>query len=71
MGQDEEKIDFYVTSLGLEKVILGHSWLRHHNVEIDWQKGTMKLSTDQGIDPKPLQLEVTKLQPIEWNADDY
>ena len=29
VGQDEEKFDFFVTSLGPEKVILGLPWLRH------------------------------------------
>src|ERR1700761_144140 len=29
VGQDKEKFDFYVTSLGPEKVILGLPWLHH------------------------------------------
>ena len=61
VGQDEEKFDFYVTSLGPEKVILRLPWLQHHNPEIDWKKGTMKLSADQGMDLEPLELEETKI----------
>ena len=41
VSQDKEKFDFFVTSLGPEKVILGLPWLRHCNPEINWQKGTM------------------------------
>ena len=62
VGQDKEKFDFYITSLGPEKVILGLPWLSHCKSEIDWQKGTMKLSADQGMNPEPLELEVTKIE---------
>ena len=61
VGQDKENFNFYVTSLGPEKVILGLPWLRHCNPVINWQKGTMKLSADQGMNPEPLELEVTKI----------
>ena len=61
VGQDEEKFDFFVTSLGPEKVILGLPWLRHRNPSIDWQKGTMKLSATSGTSPEPIEVEVTKI----------
>ena len=32
---------FYITGLGNQKVILGLPWLRKHNLEIDWEKGTV------------------------------
>ena len=32
---------FYITGLGNQKVILGLPWLRKHNPEIDWEKGTV------------------------------
>ena len=32
---------FYITRLGNLKVILGLPWLRKHNPEIDWEKGTV------------------------------
>ena len=35
---------FCVTSLGKQKLILGHSWLQKHNLEIDWTKGEVKMS---------------------------
>ena len=35
---------FCVTSLGKQKLILGHSWLWKHNLEIDWTKGEVKMS---------------------------
>ena len=59
VGQDEEKFDFLVTSLGPEKVILGLPWLRHCNPEINWQKGTMRLNASQV--EEELELEVTKV----------
>ena len=61
VGQDEEKFDFFVTSLGPEKVILGLPWLRHRNPSIDWQKGMMKLSATSGTSPEPIEVEVTKI----------
>jgi len=35
---------FAVTGLGKQKLILGHSWLRKHNPEIDWVTGEVKMS---------------------------
>ena len=32
---------FYITGLGNQKVIFGLSWLRKHNPEINWEKGTV------------------------------
>ena len=61
VSQDEEKFDFFVTSLGPEKVILGLPWLRHRNPTIDWQKGTMKLSATSGTSSEPIEVEVTKI----------
>ena len=61
VGQDKENFDFFLTSLGLEKVILGLSWLRHRNPRINWQEGKMRLSTDQGVGHESLELEVTKI----------
>jgi hypothetical protein len=58
IGQDKEKFDFFVTSLGPEKVILGLPWLRHRNPAIDWQAGTMYLNADQGMGPEPIEVEV-------------
>jgi hypothetical protein len=61
VGQDEERFDFFVTSLGPEKVILGLPWLQHRNPAIDWQAGTMHLNTDQGLGPEPIEVEVTHI----------
>ena len=40
-------------------LILGLPWLRHCNPEINWHKGTMKLSTTQ--ETEVLELEITKV----------
>src|ERR1700761_6267999 len=61
VGKDKEKFDFYITSLGPKKVILGLPWLRHRNPQINWQEGTMRLNTDQQFDQEPLELVVTHI----------
>ena len=61
IGSDGEKFEFYITSSGPEKVILGLPWLRHRNPHINWQAGTMSLNTDQGMGLEPFEVEVTKI----------
>ena len=61
VGQDKEKFDFFLISLGPEKVILGLPWLWHRNPQIDWQEGTMRLNADQGVGSELLELEVTRI----------
>jgi hypothetical protein len=58
VGQDKEKFDFFVTSLGPEKVILGLPWLCHRNPAIDWQAGTLCLNSDQRLGSEPVEVEV-------------
>ena len=58
IGSDEEQFEFYVTSLGPEKVILGSPWLRHRNPCINWQAGTMSLNADQGMGLEPFEVDV-------------
>src|SRR5258708_32484411 len=60
ISPDEEDFDFYVTSLGPEKVILGLPWLRHRNSEINWQEGTMHLNSNMGDNtPEEIEVEIT------------
>ena len=61
VGQDKEKFDFFLTSLGPEKVILGLPWLRYRNPQINWKEGTMWLNADQSVGSEPLELEITKI----------
>jgi hypothetical protein len=58
IGSDEEKFDFFVTSLGPEKVILGLPWLQHRNPAIDWQAGTMRLNSNMDHTPEEPEVEV-------------
>jgi hypothetical protein len=37
----QEHASFYVTDLGRKSMIVGMSWLRLHNPEIDWQTGKL------------------------------
>src|SRR5215475_2256717 len=39
-----ERTQFVVTSLGRQRMILGFSWLREHNPEVDWVSGEVKMS---------------------------
>ena len=39
-----EKITAEVTDLGKNSFILAFSWLKHHNPDIDWTKGTVKMT---------------------------
>jgi hypothetical protein len=39
-----ERVQFAVTRLGKQKLILGYSWLRKHNPEIDWETRDVKMT---------------------------
>ena len=39
-----EKITAEVVDLGKNSFILGFSWLKRHNPDIDWTKGTVKMT---------------------------
>ena len=39
-----EKVTAEVTNLGKNQMILGYMWLSHHNPEIDWTTGTVKMT---------------------------
>ena len=39
-----ERTQFAVTSLGKQSMILGFTWLREHNPEIDWQTKEVRMS---------------------------
>jgi len=43
-----EKAFFAVTGLGRQHVIMGHSWLRKHNPDINWTTGEVKMSRCSG-----------------------
>src|SRR5258708_21758211 len=41
-GQQMEKAHLAVTNLRQQTVIIGHSWLTHHNPEVDWAHQSVK-----------------------------
>jgi Retroviral aspartyl protease len=43
-----ERAQFTVTGLGNQDMILGYSWLREHNPEVDWSTGEVKMSRCPG-----------------------
>ena len=43
-----ERVFFAVTNLGKQNVIMGHTWLRKHNPDINWATGDVKMSHCSG-----------------------
>jgi predicted aspartyl protease len=39
-----ERALFCVTGLGKQNLILGHTWLKDHNLEVDWRTGKVEMS---------------------------
>ena len=44
IGKHAEKLWCAVTCLGKTPLILGHTWLKKHNPDIDWTTGAVKLN---------------------------
>jgi hypothetical protein len=42
LGNKEQRVRFFVTNLGKDRMILGHLWLRTFNPQIDWTKGNLQ-----------------------------
>jgi hypothetical protein len=42
LGNKEQRIRFFVTNLGKDRMILGHPWLRTFNPQINWEKGNLQ-----------------------------
>ena len=43
-----ERVFFAVTNLGKQNMIMGHTWLRKHNPDINWVTGDIKMSRCSG-----------------------
>ena len=43
-----ERVFFAVTNLGKQNVIMGHTWLRKHNPDINWVTRDVKMSRCSG-----------------------
>src|SRR5258708_12884490 len=41
-GQHTEKVRLTVANLGWQTITIGHSWLTHHNLEVDWAHQSVK-----------------------------
>ena len=63
IGDHQEKVVFVVTEIGEEDVIIGLDWLREHNPEVDWERGSLRLSQCPDAcpanrkAPKPVRVE--------------
>ena len=43
-GRHTERARFAVANLGWQSLIIGHSWLLHHNLEVDWVQQKVVMS---------------------------
>lgn len=44
VGDHSERATLAVTGIGSSDIIVGHTWLQHHNPEIDWQLGKVEMT---------------------------
>ena len=44
IGDHQETMRLHATSLGQERIVIGHDWLKKHNPDIDWISGRITLS---------------------------
>ena len=55
-----------VTDIGEEDVIIGLDWLREHNPEVDWERGSLRLSRC----PEACPAHRKASKPVETKARD-
>ena len=66
IGDHREKVVFVVTDIGEEDVIIGLDWLREHNPEVDWERGSLRLSRC----PETCPADQRASKPVETKARD-
>ncbi|PIL28875.1 hypothetical protein GSI_08921 [Ganoderma sinense ZZ0214-1] len=66
IGDHREKVVFVVTDIGDEDVIIGLDWLHEHNPEVDWERGSLRLSRC----PEACPAHQKASKPIETKARD-
>ena len=66
IGTHRESVVFIVTDIGEEDVIIGLDWLREHNPDIDWERGSLRLSRCPASCPAHRDASV----PVEVKARD-
>ena len=80
IGSHEEHTKLAVTNLGQQSVIIGHSWLLHHNPEVDWanqkvtfsrcppqcKKPAIPKTTQEEVDLQPGDAVYAAFIPEEW-----
>ena len=66
VGDHREKVVFVVTDIGEEDVIIGLDWLREHNPEVDWERGSLRLSRC----PETCPASQKASKPVETKARD-
>ena len=77
VGLHKSRENFFITDLGTKEMILGMDYLRHHNPEINWDKGELKFTrcpqncTTGARKTKVSREEVDELgiqEPNEWDS---
>src|SRR5258708_22020032 len=56
-GQHMEKACLAVANLRWQTIIIRHSWLTHHNPEVDWAHHTVTMCLDALLSVKGSQME--------------
>ena len=42
-------MELTIADIGKKDIFIGHDWLQHHNLEIDWQEKRIKFSQCPGV----------------------
>ena len=71
MAEYADWLEFLVTDLGPEDIILGLPWLRNVNPNIDWQAGTMDIGEEtdpekEGWKPGVERIAANRVQRRKW-----
>jgi len=61
IGDHSERVVFSIIKLGKTKMIIGHTWLHHHNPEVDWKTGNVTLTRC----PTDCRVHIRKIRSVE------
>ena len=65
INSHEEKTKFYIADIGDDDIILGIQWLKIHNPEIDWTRGTIHLKKCTGQCRRNRRTQNGKNEPLQ------
>jgi hypothetical protein len=65
MGKNKREMDFFITNLGQDRIVLGYPFLRFFNPTINWEKGNLDHTSLIEITPSLLLKHCRKV----WKTD--